>query len=75
MFYVMAFLTLGASGKPLDRTEPVPSYQNFQRRFWAREVGLADNQAKTLFGMVHWERLSQNIREARFDEALRIVSQ
>jgi aminoglycoside phosphotransferase (APT) family kinase protein len=74
MFYVMAFLTLGASGKLLDRSEPVPPYGEFQRRFWAREVGLADNQAKTVFGLVHWEQLAQNMRQARFDEALRIVS-
>jgi hypothetical protein len=74
MFYAMAFLTLGSSGKPIDRSEPVPAYSDFQRRFWAREVTLADNQAKTVYGRVHWEQLSQNMRQARFDEALRIVS-
>jgi hypothetical protein len=58
----------------LDRSEPVPPYGNFQRRFWAREVGLADNQAKTVFGMIHWGELLQNMRQERFDEALRIVS-
>lgn len=73
MFYTMAFLMLGSSGK-LDRSESVPEYSDFQRRFWAREAGLADNQAKTVFGRVHWEQLSKNIRQARFDEALRIVS-
>jgi hypothetical protein len=50
MFYAMAFLTLGSSGKPIDRSEPVPVYSDFQRRFWAREVSLADNQAKTVYG-------------------------
>ena len=74
MFYAMAFLTLGSSGKPIDRSEPVPAYSDFQRRFWAREVSLADNQAKTVYGRVHWEQLSQNMRQARFDEALRIVA-
>jgi aminoglycoside phosphotransferase (APT) family kinase protein len=74
MFYAMAFLTLGSSGKPLDRSESVSGYSDFQRRFWAREVGLADNQAKAVFGRVHWEKLSQNMRQARFDEALRIAS-
>ena len=73
MFYAMVFLTLGPSGKPIDR-EPVPAYNDFQRRFWAREVSLADNQAKTVYGRVHWEQLSQKMRQARFDEALRIVS-
>ncbi len=74
MFYAVAFLTLGSSGKPTDRSEPVPVYSDFQRHFWAREVGLADNQAKTIYGWVHWEQFSQNMRQARFDEALRIVS-
>ena len=74
MFYAMAFLTLGSSGKPIDRSEPVPAYSDFQRRFWAREVSLAENHAKTVYGRVHWEQLSQNMRQARFDEALRIVS-
>ncbi|HZL55682.1 MAG TPA: phosphotransferase [Bryobacteraceae bacterium] len=74
MFYAMAFLTLGSLGKAIDLSEPVPAYSDFQRRFWARAVSLADNQAKTLYGRVHWEQVSQNMRQARFDEALRIVS-
>ena len=75
MFYAMAFLTPGSSGKPIDPSEPVPPYSDFQRRFWTREAGLADDKAKTIFGRVHWEQLSQNMREARFKEALRIVSE
>lgn len=73
MFYALAFLTLGSPGKPLDRSELVPEYSDFQRRFWSREVGLPDNHAKTLYGRVHWEQLSQNMRQARFDQALRTV--
>ncbi|MEO8132127.1 MAG: phosphotransferase [Bryobacteraceae bacterium] len=74
MFYAMAFLTLASSNKPIDRSEPLPTYSDFQRRFWTREISLADNQAKTVYGRVHWEQLLQNMRQARFDEALRIVS-
>jgi hypothetical protein len=74
MFYAMAFLTLGSSGKPIDRSDPVPAYSDFQQRFWAHEVGLADNQAKTVYGRVHWEQLSYNMRQPPFDEALRILS-
>jgi hypothetical protein len=73
MFYAMAFLTLGASGKPIDPSERVPAYGDFQRRFWAREVSLTDNEAKTVYGRVHWERLRQNMQEPRFEEALRIA--
>jgi hypothetical protein len=74
MFYAMAFLVLGSSDQPAGRSEPVPAYSDFQRRFWAREVGLPDNQARIVYGRVHWEQLSQNMRQPRFDEALRIVS-
>ena len=74
LFYAMAFLTPGSSGKLISRNEPVPGYGDFQRRFWSRDVSLADNQAKTVYGTVHWQRVSQNTRQARFDEALRIVS-
>lgn len=74
MFYTIAFLTLGASGKPVDESRPAPPYDDFQRRFWAREVDLADNRAKVVYARVHWERLSQNMRQPRFDKALKILS-
>jgi hypothetical protein len=73
MFYAMAFLTAGSAGKSIDRNEPVPAYADFQRRFWSREAGLSDDRAKTVYGRVHWEQLSDNMRQARFDEALRIL--
>jgi hypothetical protein len=74
MFYAMAFLSLGSAGKPIDWSEPVPAYCDFQRRFWAREVDLADNRSKTVYGRVHWEHLRHNLRQPGFDEALRIVA-
>jgi hypothetical protein len=52
----------------------MPEFQDFQRRMWAGEVNLADKDTKIVYGRVHWERLKQNTRQARFDEALRIVS-
>src|ERR1035438_9652797 len=33
MFYTLAFLSLGLDGKPIDWSEPVPAYSDFQRRF------------------------------------------
>jgi aminoglycoside phosphotransferase (APT) family kinase protein len=74
MFYAMAFLTLGSSSNPIDPSEPVPAYSDYQRRFWAREVSLSDDRARTVYGRIHWQQLSQNMRQARFDESLRIVS-
>ena len=74
MFYAMGFLWLGSSGKPIDWSEAVPAFRDFHRRMWASEVRLSDNHTKTLYGRVHWERLLQNTRQARYNEALRIVS-
>jgi len=73
MFYTMAFLSLGCAGTPVDWSEPVPAYADFQRRFWSREVDLADNHSKTVYGRVHWEQLRHDLRQPRFEEALRIA--
>ena len=35
MFYAMAFLLMGSSGEPIDWSEAVPEFREFQRRFWA----------------------------------------
>jgi hypothetical protein len=74
MFYAMVFLSMGSADKPVEWSEPVPAYSEFQRLFWAREVGLADNHSKTVYGRVHGERLRHNLRQPKFDEALRIVA-
>jgi Phosphotransferase enzyme family len=74
MFYAMAFLNLGSTGKPVDQSEPVLAYSDFQRRFWAREVDLADHHSKAVYGRVHWEQVRHNLRQPRFHEALRIVA-
>jgi hypothetical protein len=74
VFYAMAFLWLGSSVSPLNLPEEAPTYEDFHRRYWAREIDLADHRMKTLYGRVHWERLLHNMRQPRFDEAIRIVS-
>jgi len=74
MFYAMAFLFLGSSGKPVEQSERAPGFRDFQRRFWSGEVNLRDNEMKIVYGRVHWEQLVQNMRQPRFNEALRIVS-
>jgi hypothetical protein len=74
LFYSMAFLTLGSSGKPIDWSGTVPEFSDYQGRMWAGEVDLADKDVKIVYGRVHWERLLRNVRQARYNEALRIVS-
>ena len=74
MFYAMAFLSLGSAVSRSIGASPCPAYSDFQRRFWAHEVDLADNHSKTVYGRVHWEQLRHNLRQPRFDEALSIVA-
>jgi hypothetical protein len=74
MFAATVFLLLGSAGKPADQIETPPSFRDFHRRIWAGEVDLADDHLKIVYGRVHWQQLLENIRGARFDEALRIVS-
>jgi hypothetical protein len=74
MLYTLVFLSLGSDGKPIDWSEPVPAYSDFQRRFWAHEIDLADHHSKTAYGRVHWEQFRYNLRQPRFEEALGIVA-
>jgi thiamine kinase-like enzyme len=73
MLSATVFLLLGSAGH-VDQSRPLPSFSDFHRRIWAGQVNLADNAMKTVCGRVHWEQLLHNVRSARFDEALRIVS-
>jgi aminoglycoside phosphotransferase (APT) family kinase protein len=74
LFYTMAFLLLGSSGKPVDWSATVPEFRDYHRRMWAGEIDLADKEVKIVYGKVHWRRLLQNVRQARYNEALRIVA-
>ena len=73
-FYTMAFLYLGSSDKPVDWSVPVPAFSDYHRRMWAGEVDLTDKAVKIVYGRVHWQRLLQNLRQSRYNEALRIVA-
>ncbi|QOY89178.1 phosphotransferase [Paludibaculum fermentans] len=74
LFYALAFLSIGSQGKPVDWSGPAPEFGAFAQRMWAGEVDLADNEMKLTYGRVHWERLQQNVSQARYREALEIVS-
>jgi len=75
MFYAMAYLWQGSAGKPIDWSQSVPQFQDLNRRIWAGDINLKDIDAKIAYGRVHWEQLVQNARTARFQAALRIVSE
>ena len=67
------FLLLGSAGKPLRQDPNLPSLRAFQDRIWAGEIDLADNERKIDYGRVHWEQLLQNMRQAQWPEAVRVV--
>lgn len=73
LFYAAVFLLLGSPAKPDDQTENSPDFQSFHQRIWAGEISLADNNAKTVYGMVHWRRLLYNVRQSSFQDALAAV--
>lgn len=50
LFYTMAFLFLGSSGKPIDWSGTVPEFRDYHRRMWAGEVDLADKDVKIVYG-------------------------
>ena len=74
MFASAIFLLLGSGSKPIGISEKIPSFEEFHRRIWAGDVDLAANSLKIVYGMVHWEQLLQNVRQTRFEEALKVVS-
>ncbi|HTA40879.1 MAG TPA: phosphotransferase [Bryobacteraceae bacterium] len=74
LFYTMAFLCIGSMGKPVDWSGAVPEFTDWHRRMWPGEIDLKDAAVKTVYGRVHWERLLRNVGQARYKEALRIVS-
>ena len=75
VFYAMAFLFLGSSGRPIDWSDAVPAYGEFHRRIWAGEVNLSDNGTKIVYGRIHLQRLLDNSGQARYREALRIAAE
>jgi hypothetical protein len=74
IFYGLAFLWLGSLGGAVNQNENALEWGEFHRRFWAGEVKLEDAHSKTVYGRVHLQQLMRNVRQARFDEAVRIVS-
>jgi thiamine kinase-like enzyme len=74
MFYAMIFLLLGSSGKPIELNAKAPEFRDFHNGIWAGEISLASAETKLRYGLVHMNQVLRNMRAARFQEALRIVS-
>ena len=75
LFYAMAYLLLAKVRGAVDHGDPLPAFSDYLQRNWAGDVDLANHDSKLIYGKVHWARLLQNMRQPRFEEALRIVSE
>jgi hypothetical protein len=74
VFYPAVVMLVGLKGKPVPSTEEVLDFRDFHDRIWAGEVSLATDEAKLLYAQLHVNQILQNMRTARFEDALRIVS-
>jgi hypothetical protein len=71
--YAAVFLLLGSGGKALDFSGPTPGFLEFHERIWAGEVSMAGSEMRVVYGRVHLEDVTKNMRSARFREALGVV--
>jgi len=74
MFSASVFLMLGSAGQPIALPYDLLSFEDFYSRIWAGEINLADKNQQIVCGLVHWRRLLSNIRQPRFEEALKVLS-
>jgi aminoglycoside phosphotransferase (APT) family kinase protein len=74
VFYPALLNMVGLAGRPIDSNEKAPGFRDFHDRIWAGELSLATNKAKLKYARVHMNQCLQNMREARFQDALQIVS-
>jgi aminoglycoside phosphotransferase len=74
VFYAIVFMLFGAGGKPIDPNVKAPAFRDLHNGIWAGAVSLATNEAKLQYARVHMNQALQNMRTARFEDALRIVA-
>jgi aminoglycoside phosphotransferase (APT) family kinase protein len=74
MLGAIVFMLFGAAGKPIDQSAEIPDFRDLHDRIWAGEFSLAGNQAKLQYARAHMNQALQNMRTARFQDALQIVS-
>jgi len=74
MLGAAVFLLLGSSGKPFRVAEELPSFEDLHCGLWEGKFDVANSDARIVCGMVHWNRFVENMRRARFDISLGIVS-
>ncbi len=74
LLYASVFLLLGSSGKSEKQRGRALDFKDFHRRIWMGEIHLSDDEMKVAYGRIHWDQLLRNVRQPRFDESLKVVS-
>jgi aminoglycoside phosphotransferase len=75
MLATVVFMLIGSAGKPIEANAQAPAFREFHDGIWAGNISLASNEAKLQYARVHMNQLLENMRTARFDDALRIVAE
>jgi aminoglycoside phosphotransferase (APT) family kinase protein len=73
VFYAVVFMLFGAKGAPIEWKGKAADFREFHDGIWAGEISLADDARKLEYARVHMNQVLANVREPRFQEALRIV--
>jgi len=73
MLGAIVFMLIGSAGKPIEPNAKAPAFRDFHNGIWAGDISLASNEAKLQYARIHMNQLLENMRTARFDDALRIV--
>jgi len=74
MSYATVFTLLGSGGRAIKLNTKSPDFREFHDRIRAGEISVVSNEARLQYGRVHMNQLLQNMRTARFQEALQIVA-
>jgi len=75
MAYGSFLSTLGAAGRPVDTTIPVPPFREFHDGMWKGEITLHGNDVRLQYGRVHLNQLWENIWTPRYHDSMRILSE
>jgi|SRR4051794_41099669 thiamine kinase-like enzyme len=73
--YTAVFFLIGSEGKPVALSGQAPSFREFHDRIWSGVISLAGAEAKVQYAWVHMNKALQKMRSARFEDALRTVTE
>jgi len=73
-YFTFFMVIVNAAGCLIDLNSTKPGFRQFHNRMWAGEIDLANNELRQTYAWIHMNQLGHNLRQKRFDDSLRIVS-